>query len=171
MRWVRPKPAYKQLKPSQEESSRCGRLCEEYWEAPHRDQRERHWMIKINHSLCTECQICMAICSWAHFGENTTKRSRIRVDAVWPKVPSVNVCLACKSHECISACPNDALTWEDWLRLDKDRCDSCGNCMQACPFNGIHMDPISNLPLACDTCEGQFQCVAWCPTQALKRKK
>jgi Fe-S-cluster-containing hydrogenase component 2 len=32
------------------------------------------------------------------------------------------------------------------------------------------MDPVTNYPLVCDTCEGDFQCVRWCPTQAVERK-
>jgi Fe-S-cluster-containing hydrogenase component 2 len=127
-------------------------------------------MIKIKRSLCTECQICMGICSWSHYGENTTKRSRIMVEADWPKIPTITVCQACKDHECVSACPHDALKWENWILLDKDQCDSCGLCVEACPVDGIHMDPITDLPMICDTCGGEFQCVAWCPTQALTRK-
>jgi Fe-S-cluster-containing hydrogenase component 2 len=127
-------------------------------------------MIKINRSVCTECQICMGICSWTHFGENTTKRSRIMVEADWPKIPNINVCLACKERECIPACPPDALKWENWICLDKDKCDSCGLCVEACPVDGIHVDPITRLPLICDTCEGDFKCVRWCPTQALNKK-
>jgi Fe-S-cluster-containing hydrogenase component 2 len=126
-------------------------------------------MIEINSSLCTECRICMNICSWAHFGEYNIKRSRIDVEADWPKIPEIAVCLACEGHECVEACPEDALAWEDWIVLDKERCSSCGNCVEACPVSGITMDPLTNLPLICDTCEGDFQCVAWCPTKALER--
>jgi Fe-S-cluster-containing hydrogenase component 2 len=31
------------------------------------------------------------------------------------------------------------------------------------------LDPITHLPLVCDTCDGDFQCVRWCPTQAIER--
>ena len=127
-------------------------------------------MIKLNRTLCTECQICMLICSWTHFGENTTKRSRISVDAKWPEIPAIKVCLACPNHECVTACPHDALDWENWIQLDKERCDGCGACIEACPVNGVHMDLQTALPLICDTCEGQFQCVQWCPTKAVEIK-
>ena len=127
-------------------------------------------MFKIKRSLCTECQICMAICSWSHFGENTTKRSRIYVEADWPKIPAISVCLACKDHECVSACPHDALSWDNWVRLEKDRCDGCAVCVDACPVNGIRMDSQTDLPLICDTCEGAFQCVQWCPTGAVQKR-
>ena len=128
-------------------------------------------MLKCNRLLCTECQICMAICSWSHFKENTTKRSRILVEADWPKTPQIRVCLACKDHECVTACPHDALSWENWVHLDKDRCDGCGACLDACPVDGIQLDPQTELPLICDTCEGDFQCVQWCPTEAIRKKE
>jgi carbon-monoxide dehydrogenase iron sulfur subunit len=127
-------------------------------------------VIKIIHARCTECQICMEICSWTHFGENTPKRARIRVEADWPKIPVISVCLACKDHECVAACPHDALKWEKWIRLDKNKCDACGLCLEACPVDGICMDPITHLPLICDTCRGDFNCIVWCPTQALRRR-
>jgi len=127
-------------------------------------------MIKIIHARCTECQICMEICSWTHFGENTPKRARIRVEADWPKIPVISVCQACKDHECVTACPHDALKWENWICLDENKCDACGLCVEACPVDGIYMDPIANLPLICDTCGGDFNCTVWCPTQALRRR-
>ena len=127
-------------------------------------------MLKLKRSLCTECQICMAICTFSHFGENTTKRSRIHVESDWPKVPAINVCLACQNHECVAACPHEALSWQDWVRLDKDRCDGCAVCVDACPVNGIRMDSQTDLPLICDTCNGKFQCVQWCPTGAVQKR-
>ncbi len=126
-------------------------------------------MIKIDRSLCTECLLCMGICSWVHFNASTTKRARIRVEAIWPQVPMIGVCLACREHECVSACPHKALTWKAWIRLDPGKCDACGMCADACPVNGVHLDPVTGHPLICDTCEGDFSCVVWCPTQALKR--
>ena len=113
----------------------------------------------------------MAICSWSHFGENTTKRSRIKVEADWPKTPVITVCLACKDHECVTACPHEALSWQDWVHLDKDSCDGCAVCVGACPVNGIQMDTRTDLPLICDTCEGKYRCVQWCPTQAVQKKE
>jgi len=90
-------------------------------------------MIKLNRALCTECQICMAICSLTHFGESTTKRSRISVEAKWPEAPAISVCLACQNHECVAACPHEALAWQRWIELDGNRCDGCGACVGSLP--------------------------------------
>jgi carbon-monoxide dehydrogenase iron sulfur subunit len=112
----------------------------------------------------------MAICSWTHFGENTIKRARINIEADWPKTPVIRVCLACKDHECVAACPHGALTWENWIQLDQNQCDGCAVCVDACPVQGIHLDKQSGFPLICDTCEGQYQCVQWCPTSAIQKR-
>lgn len=127
-------------------------------------------MFNVRRSRCTECEICMEICSFSHVGENTTKRSRIWIDGDWPKTPNINVCLACEDRDCVEACPTDALKWDNWVVLDKEACDECGVCLDACPVDGIRMDPVTNYPLICDTCNGDFQCVRWCPTQAVERK-
>ena len=103
-------------------------------------------MIKMTRSKCTECQICMEICSWIHFEENTTKRSRIWVEADWPEMPTLRVCLACRDHDCIQACPNGALAWDNWIQVDKDLCDFlwnvCGSVFCQRNPNGSH-DPSS----------------------------
>jgi carbon-monoxide dehydrogenase iron sulfur subunit len=132
-------------------------------------QEQETGMIIIRRSRCTECEICMGVCSWTHFGIQTTKRARIFVQGEWPQTPQIRVCLACKEHECVRACPHQALRWEQWIRLDAGLCNGCGDCVQACPVNGVRIDPLSHLPLICDTCDGAFQCVRWCPTQALER--
>lgn len=128
-------------------------------------------MVKIHPSLCTECRICMQICSWTHFQEQTSKRARLSIVAEWPQTPDIHVCQACPDHDCIEACPNHALRWEGWVLLDEALCDGCGMCLAACPVGGVHMDPRTELPLICDTCQGEYQCVSWCPTQALQREE
>jgi len=125
-------------------------------------------VIAIKKNRCTECGICMEICSWSHFGENNLKRSRIWVSADWPHVPTIKVCLACQDHECVEVCPADALEWNGWIRLNADACDFCGACVDACPVDGILLDPKTNLPLICDTCSGSFECTRWCPTNAIE---
>jgi len=126
-------------------------------------------MLKFHASRCTECEICMQICSWVHEGENNPKRSRLRVRAEWPEAPEMLVCQGCANHECVEACPAEALVWDGHIKIDTERCTSCGACVEACPVGGIRLDPASALPLVCDTCGGAFECVKWCPTQAIER--
>jgi len=127
-------------------------------------------VIAINNSRCTECGICMQICSWTHFNEHNPHRSRIQIAAHWPHLPAISVCLACAKRECVEACPTEALTWDEWVRLDPAACDFCGACVTACPVQGIHPDPRTRLPLICDTCSGAFECTRWCPNDAIRIK-
>ncbi len=126
-------------------------------------------MFALQPSKCTECRICMEICSITHTGLNTTKRSRIWVEEDWPETPAIRVCLACETRGCIEACPAGALSWNGWVRVDSKACESCGLCEEACPVGGIRMDPETNLPMICDTCSGEFHCLRWCPTKAIER--
>lgn len=126
-------------------------------------------MLLTKPSLCTECRICELICAFHHFGESNPKRSRLWIGSFWPQNPGMKVCRACKDRECVSACPHGALSFEDYVRLDEDRCDGCGACVPACPVEGIRLDPQGGLPLVCDTCQGAYLCAAWCPTKAVER--
>jgi Fe-S-cluster-containing hydrogenase component 2 len=126
-------------------------------------------MLRTKPSLCTECRICELICAFHHFGENNPRRARLRISSDWPESPRMSVCRGCKDHECVAACPHQALSFQDWVRLDQERCDGCGACVEACPVDGIRLDPKDNLPLVCDTCQGQYMCAAWCPTGAVER--
>ena len=128
-------------------------------------------MLETKPSRCTECEICMQICSWNHVGEINPKRSRVMIEANWPEVPSIRVCLACLGHECIAACPNEALKWNGWVQLEESLCNTCGACAEACPIQGILLDPGTRFPLICATCRGVFECTKWCPTQAIERMK
>ncbi|MCG8643195.1 MAG: 4Fe-4S binding protein [Desulfobacterales bacterium] len=128
-------------------------------------------MVKPQRAICTECEICMQVCTWHHFQVAGTKRSRIRISAQWPDIPSIRVCLACRKKECITACPTDALSFDGWIRLDEEKCDGCAVCAGVCPVDGINFDPETGNPLICDTCQGAYQCVQCCPVNALKKKE
>jgi Fe-S-cluster-containing hydrogenase component 2 len=126
-------------------------------------------MFQLTPSRCTECQICMQVCAWAHFAQNNPKRSRLQIAARWPEEPSMRVCLACPERECMGACPTGALSWDGWVHLREDLCNGCGSCAEACPVQGIALDPSAPLPLVCDTCGGAFLCAKWCPTRAIEK--
>lgn len=126
-------------------------------------------MIKTNPSLCTGCRICEMICSFTHEGTIAPKRSRIRIRSNWPEEEKIHLCIACDPKPCIGTCPEEALSWEGCLRIDSEKCTGCGLCTEACPYGGIQMEPSNGRPFFCDTCEGRFECTAWCPTKAVNR--
>ena len=73
----------------------------------------------------------------------------------------------------IAACPRDALTQsEDTgnIVLDKDKCNGCGWCIEACDYGAIMLHPETKVVYVCDMCKDKAdgpQCVKWCPEEAI----
>ena len=124
-------------------------------------------MMKTVPPFCTGCRICEMICSITHEGGIAPKRSRIRIRSNWPDEEKIHLCVACEPKPCIGACPEGSLSWEGYLRLNEEKCTACYLCTEACPYEGIRTEPTKRYPLFCDTCEGKFECVQWCPTKAV----
>lgn len=124
----------------------------------------------VNTDLCTGCRVCEMICSLTHSGKINTDRSRIRIESHWPEEEHIYVCRKCKNPQCVIACPQDALSQNEdgIIEIDEDKCNLCGACVEACPFNAIYVGKEKQL-LVCDTCNGSYECVQWCPNQALSK--
>ena len=91
------------------------------------------------------------------------------------------MCQQCVDAPCLEACPQDALSRDaatGAVVLDAELCIQCGSCVRACvvgldkiPPNdklAIRLDTETQLPLKCDLCMGDPQCVKFCPTEALR---
>jgi anaerobic carbon-monoxide dehydrogenase iron sulfur subunit len=129
--------------------------------------------ISVNPTVCTGCKTCEVACSLFHFGECNPLRSAIRIirrerGGLVTSLPLV--CQQCRQAFCIEACPAHALSREGGdaaLTLDEQKCSSCGNCVDACPAGCIFLDNETNLPVSCDLCSGQPQCVMLCHSNCL----
>ncbi len=53
------------------------------------------------------------------------------------------------------------------MKILEDVCIRCGRCIEACPFAAIDWHPVKKLPLVCDTCNGDPECVKYCSPHAL----
>jgi len=70
----------------------------------------------------------------------------------------------------MNACPVEAIgiSEKDGLVLiDKERCNGCGSCQEACPYGMIVFDEVEKRASKCDLCGGRPQCVKACPMNAL----
>ena len=80
----------------------------------------------------------------------------------------VQVCQQCSKAACVEVCPADALSKTDrFIELNREICTGCGACIDACPFNAIHLDPIDGLARKCDMCNGSPSCISYCSKKVL----
>jgi len=149
-------------------------------------------MILVDYEKCTGCRTCETVCSSYNNpvtvngetlpGLGNPVYSKIRVVSFNPDVDVPNVCAMCPDAPCVNVCPvePDPKTGrralyrnETTLTIQNDphRCIGCGSCAKACfeQRRGVIMlDPQTGKPDGiCNLCNGDPQCVKWCPVDAL----
>lgn len=130
-------------------------------------------MIEVKKEECTFCKLCMVACSAAQeAGLYSEKCSCINVIEAWPEfeVEAIHVCIGCDERSCIAACPEAALSWDGRVMVAEDQCTRCGACVKACSHGGVTLHPITEYPMICNTCDGEYQCTQVCPTGAISIK-
>jgi carbon-monoxide dehydrogenase iron sulfur subunit len=127
-------------------------------------------ILAIDLELCTGCRSCELACSIAHSDSFNPKRSRIQI----LKDESRNlivpmVCLQCENPFCQEACPNGAIVENEHgiLFVEKDICIGCMNCVTACIFGGVGLDPVTRKAVKCDLCGGNPACAKACQYGAI----
>ena len=123
---------------------------------------------------CTNCLSCMVVCAERHTGMSALSRSRIQLLVTLPYgEATAQYCRQCRSSPCAAACPREAIGFNEqhrvWL-VDNELCTGCGDCVEACKFNAIKVDPVTELAVKCDLCLGAARCVEICPANALTVK-
>lgn len=71
---------------------------------------------------------CPLNCRWCHNPEGIAPGKQL-----W-YFP--NQCLKC--GDCVSVCPEGALTLLDEIKIDRDKCTNCGKCTEICPTGALH---------------------------------
>jgi Fe-S-cluster-containing hydrogenase component 2 len=100
---------------------------------------------------------------------NPTK-ARIRVVRLNPFVNLAITCRLCEDPQCVAACPRKALEQSEEngvIIVDEEICNGCGWCVEACEFGAIQLHPKTRVAFVCNLCDGEPQCVEWCPEEAL----
>ena len=149
-------------------------------------------MVLVDYGKCTGCRTCEAVCPSHNRpvtiggeklpGLGNPRYSNIRIESYNPEVDIPNVCAMCADTPCVNACPVEpdpktgrrALYRDETthtIHNDASRCIGCGSCAEACAGQRtgvIHIDPATERPQGiCTLCDGDPQCVKWCPFEAL----
>ena len=133
---------------------------------------ESRKFVSVDPSKCTGCGICEYACALEK-GEAVWNpiKSRIRVVRMTPLFNFALACRFCEDAKCVIACPENALTQCEKtgiLMVNEKKCKGCDWCIQACPHGGITLHPDKGIAIACDLCDGEPQCVEFCPEEALE---
>jgi len=120
---------------------------------------------------CTGCEICLLACQSSHagnFGESSARlKIRYKIVNDEPRKSKPVICTLC--GKCVEVCPTDALriNKQGYLSLFPELCTNCGECEKVCPFEVIWLDK-DGLPVFCDLCQGNPECVSACPSYAIE---
>lgn len=84
------------------------------------------------------CRICETACA-ERFGQT---RLHLNGTALG-ELDVVDACRQCRvGAECIEACPEDALSWDDrGVLVVNNSCTACGDCVSACPYGAVELPP------------------------------
>ena len=135
----------------------------------------------LDSQSCIGCHACTVACKAEHdvpLGVNRTWVKYIET-GTFPDVDrhfSVMRCNHCDDAPCISICPTNALFRADngVVDFDDDNCIGCKGCMNACPYDAIYINPVTNTANKCNFCNHRIDqglepsCVVVCPTHAIK---
>ena len=133
---------------------------------------ESRKFVSVDPSKCTGCGICEYACTLEK-GEAVWNpiRSRIRVVRMTPLFNFALACRFCEDAKCVTACPEDALVQSEKtgvLMVKENKCKRCDSCIQACPHGDITLPTDTGNAITCDLCDGEPQCVEFCPEEALE---
>ena len=122
--------------------------------------------------LCSNCMSCVVVCAERHTGTSSPSRARIRiqVDLLVDNDVTAQYCRQCDDAPCAGVCPEEAIAYDEQFRawlVDEERCQACGACVDACPYQAIIADPVTDKAAKCDLCRGAVRCAEICPTKAL----
>ena len=87
-----------------------------------------------------------------------------------------DVCKHCVQAGCLEVCPTGAIvrTEFDTVVIQSNVCNGCRDCIAACPFGVIGINPASNTAQKCTLCYDRMQvnlppaCAKACPTESIR---
>ncbi|MCP4422543.1 MAG: polysulfide reductase NrfD [Chloroflexi bacterium] len=144
------------------------------------DKASRNYGFIIDNRKCIGCHACSTACK----SENEVP---LGVYRTWVKYVETGVypdnrrhfqvtrCNHCANPPCARICPTQAMYQraDGIVEFDNSVCIGCKACMQACPYDAIHIDPDSGTAAKCHYCAHRTDiglepaCVVVCPEHAI----
>lgn len=136
-------------------------------------------ILVVDTARCTGCHTCSIACKdraglpdeldWLRVEEHET--------GICPETTlsfRVIRCFHCEAPPCVEICPSQAIARDErgFVVLDREKCTGCGECIDACPFEAIVLQP-DGVASKCDGCVDEMAegreptCVRACPMRAL----
>ena len=132
----------------------------------------RHKVLVVYPHKCTGCRICEQWCAQTHHGEVNPAKARLAVHRIHHRQINVPVaCSQCIQAPCMEICPAQCIRRDEGtfgLILDAEECIGCRMCVDRCVRGAIKMDADAEIPLLCDLCGGDPECVKHCPEGAIQ---
>lgn len=138
------------------------------------------WVKVIDQHRCIGCHACTVACKAENdvpLGVNRTFVKEVEVGRFpdMTRAFQVTRCNQCEDAPCTTVCPTRAMYRRPDGIVDFDRnvCIGCKACLNACPYDAIYIDPVSNSAEKCNFCAHRIDlglepaCVSVCPTQAI----
>lgn len=131
-------------------------------------------MLVSKPALCVGCRMCEMSCALEKSGMFNPVKARVWIHRNKKRLDTPMICRHCLKPPCDESCP---VKGERPIRRDQEsgivrlhlqHCIGCYECVSACPFGAMRVDPHSGDVFKCDLCEGDPECAKWCPTGALQ---
>ena len=134
----------------------------------------------IDNGRCIGCHACSTACKSENQVPVGVHRTWVKYveQGQYPDVRrhfQVTRCNHCANPPCVRICPTAAMYQrsDGIVEFDSDACIGCKGCMQACPYDAIHIDPESHTAAKCHMCSHRVDvglepaCVVVCPEHAI----
>lgn len=134
----------------------------------------------IDNTACIGCHACSTACKSEHQVPLGVQRTWVKATEVgtFPDVRrtfQVTRCNHCENPPCVRICPTSAMHQraDGIVDFDSDSCIGCKACIQACPYDAIHIDPETHTAAKCNYCAHRTDiglepaCVVVCPEHAI----
>src|SRR5882724_11266525 len=146
----------------------------------HEQTRPVKWAKVIDQTKCIGCHACSTACKSENQVPLSVNRTYVKyVDVgVFPSARrafQVTRCNQCAEPPCVEACPTAAMHQrrDGIVDFDKSICIGCKDCIAACLYDAIFINPEDHSAEKCNLCSHRLDaglepaCVTVCPTSAI----